>query len=142
MRPRFRPGPTVQGRGTAWRAVWALIILSVLAAGAVHHRSFLADDTLISLRYAERFLAGDGLTWNDGERVEGYSNLLWILLCTVPGVFGADLIAVSRILGVLGMAAAAMALFAEMLRRRVVAAGLPWTAATLFFVLAGPTAVW
>ena len=41
---------------------------------------WLDDDQMISMRYA-RFLAhGEGLVWNPGERVEGYSNLLWTLL--------------------------------------------------------------
>lgn len=61
-----------------------LITLSVslaLAALAVHARyymPFVADDTFISLRYAQRLLEGHGLTWTDGSpAVEGYSNLLW-----------------------------------------------------------------
>jgi arabinofuranosyltransferase len=52
---------------------------------------FFADDAFISLRYAERLLDGKGLTWNDGERVEGYSNLLWVLVVALFGKFGMDL---------------------------------------------------
>ncbi|MGC8201946.1 hypothetical protein ACP2AV_04495 [Aliiroseovarius sp. PTFE2010] len=43
-------------------------------------RQFFHDDAFISLRYA-RHLALDGeLAWNLGERVEGYTNLLHVLL--------------------------------------------------------------
>jgi arabinofuranosyltransferase len=63
---------------------------------------FISDDALISLRYAHRFIHGLGLTWNDGERVEGYSNLLWVLLSSALGAVGIDLVVSLRILGMIG----------------------------------------
>jgi arabinofuranosyltransferase len=39
-----------------------------------------SDDAYISYRYARNLAAGLGLTFNPGERVEGYSNLLYVLL--------------------------------------------------------------
>lgn len=62
---------------------------------------FISDDSLISLRYAQRFIEGKGLSWNDGHPVEGYSNLLWILGISFLGKFGIDLILSARILGIL-----------------------------------------
>ncbi|MCB8961987.1 MAG: hypothetical protein H6651_16850 [Ardenticatenales bacterium] len=41
---------------------------------------WLDDDQMISMRYARNLAHGHGLVWNPGERVEGYSNLLWTLL--------------------------------------------------------------
>ena len=38
----------------------------------------ISDDAYISFRYVDRFLDGKGLTFNDGEKVEGFSNPLWI----------------------------------------------------------------
>jgi arabinofuranosyltransferase len=38
------------------------------------------DDAYISFRYLDNWLGGDGLVFNPGQRVEGYSNLLWIVL--------------------------------------------------------------
>ncbi|HXB98738.1 MAG TPA: hypothetical protein VNZ54_11840 [bacterium] len=38
---------------------------------------WLEDDAMVSMRYAERWAAGQGPTWSDGARVEGYSNFLW-----------------------------------------------------------------
>ncbi|MEO6596774.1 MAG: hypothetical protein ABIP94_18665 [Planctomycetota bacterium] len=61
---------------------------------------WIADDTFISLRFAERLLAGHGLTWTDGERVEGYSNLLWVLLTAGLGALGCDWVAAVRGLGI------------------------------------------
>jgi hypothetical protein len=42
-------------------------------------RVWLCDDAFISFRYAEHLVNGFGLVFNPGERVEGYTNLLWTL---------------------------------------------------------------
>jgi len=40
----------------------------------------LFDDGMVSMRYAKNFAHGFGLVWNaGGDRVEGYTNLLWVL---------------------------------------------------------------
>ncbi len=40
----------------------------------------LFDDAMVSMRYAKNFAEGHGLVWNPGaERVEGYTNPLWVL---------------------------------------------------------------
>lgn len=44
---------------------------------------YIPDDAYISFRYAQNLSSGDGLTFNPGERVEGYSNFLWILACAL-----------------------------------------------------------
>lgn len=62
---------------------------------------FFADDSLITIRYAQRLIDGHGLTWTDGIRVEGYSNLLWVLILAFFGKLGANMILVARLLGVL-----------------------------------------
>jgi hypothetical protein len=39
----------------------------------------LFDDAMISMRYAKNLASGEGLVWNPGgERVEGFSNPLWV----------------------------------------------------------------
>lgn len=68
--------------------------------GCFYYYPFFSDDSLISLRYAQRFIEGKGLTWNDGHPVEGYSNLLWVLGVSILGKLGMDLILAARILGV------------------------------------------
>ena len=40
----------------------------------------LFDDAMISMRYAWNFSHGNGLVWNLGERVEGYTNFLMTLI--------------------------------------------------------------
>ncbi|WP_066435890.1 hypothetical protein [Chryseobacterium sp. CCH4-E10] len=77
--------------------VFSLVIFSL---GCYYYYPFLSDDSLISLRYAQRFINGKGLTWNDGHPVEGYSNLLWILIISLLGKLGMNLILAARILGI------------------------------------------
>jgi arabinofuranosyltransferase len=110
--------------------------LAVLALHAAHYLPFIADDALISLRYADRLLAGHGLTWTAGEPVEGYSNLLWLLACAGLGALGIDLIDAVRILGLAGMGGAIVAL-AWAFRSPAATLG-----GGLFFALSGPIAVW
>lgn len=40
----------------------------------------LFDDAMISMNYARNLAQGEGLVWSPGERVEGYSNLLWVII--------------------------------------------------------------
>ena len=74
---------------------WLLLLLAFapLAVLFVWHARlyyWLCDDAYISFRYARNLLAGHGLVYNPGERVEGYTNFLWVL----------ELAAAWRVLGV------------------------------------------
>lgn len=91
---------------------------------------FFSDDAFISLRYARRLLDGGGLTWTDGERVEGYSNLLWVLACAGLGGLGIDLVAAARALGIAGTTAA-IAAVPWLLRPRSLAEAWPALAGAL-----------
>jgi hypothetical protein len=57
----------------------ALLLLLVFIWN-VKRESFLGDDCFISFRYAQHLAEGQGLAWNPGERVEGYTNFLWVIL--------------------------------------------------------------
>ena len=62
--------------------------LALLMAHA-HHYMFLTDDAFISFRYARNFAHGHGLVFNPGfERVEGYSNFLWVMLLSAFDALG------------------------------------------------------
>ena len=80
-----------------------LAFTAVLILNALFYLPFLSDDALISMRYSVRLADGDGLTWTDGPAVEGYSNLLWVLL-TAAGVFaGISGVITVRLLGIISM---------------------------------------
>lgn len=44
---------------------------------------WVTDDAFISFRYARNLVEGLGLVFNEGERVEGYSNFLWTMWAAV-----------------------------------------------------------
>jgi len=123
-------------------AIW-LLATGLLVLHAWTYMPFIADDSLISLRYADRLLHGLGLTWTDGPRVEGYSNLLWVLACALMGKLGFDLIDGARILGLLGMSAAiAAVVYAYRPKSKNLSNILPPLAAGLVLALSGTIAVW
>src|SRR5262245_39728004 len=70
---------------------------------------FLSDDALISLRYVQNWVRGSGLVWNAGERVEGYSNLLWIVGIAGLHRLGIDPIDSARVLAALSGALSVLA---------------------------------
>ena len=44
---------------------------------------YVVDDVFINLRYARHLLEGEGLVFNPGERVEGYTNITIVLLLKI-----------------------------------------------------------
>jgi len=65
--------------------LWGLIYIYHSSFIAIDGRRYfsLFDDAMISMRYAWNFSHGLGLVWNQGERVEGYTNLLMVLLMSI-----------------------------------------------------------
>jgi len=60
-----------------------LVAVVAMLAAQVFLWSHITDDAYIDFRYATRFAQGEGLTFNPAERVEGFSNPLWVLLLTL-----------------------------------------------------------
>jgi len=81
-------GPEHPPQAERWARVRRLAAPAVGLVGAVlasalswrwfveYHRN-VVDDALISMVYARRLALGDGLVFNPGERIEGYTNFLW-----------------------------------------------------------------
>ncbi len=65
------------------------IALAVLAVVLVR-TAWVCDDAYITFRTVDNFLAGHGLVWNVGERVQAYSHPLWLLLLISGCSTGAD----------------------------------------------------
>ena len=57
-----------------------LILLCIVFIVICNNNRFIQDDAFISFRYVQNFVDGHGLVFNIGERVEGYTNLLWVLI--------------------------------------------------------------
>jgi len=126
-----------------WAVFAAMLSLAALAAHAWSYLPFISDDALISLRYAQRLLQGKGLTWTEGQPVEGYSNLLWTLMVALLGWLGIDLIDAARILGLLGMGSVVVIAVWWYTSRYESPEKWPSLAFGLFFYCgAAPIAVW
>ena len=67
---------------------------------------FYQDDAFISYRYVANYLDGHGLVFNEGERVEGYTNFGWVLFLLLWCVLGLGYMAVSKLFGIFLAAAA------------------------------------
>lgn len=80
----------------------------VLWQAVAWNSDFLHDDAYITLRYAQNWLAGNGISWNPGDRVEGYTNFLQLVLVGGLGAAGVGLVDATRVvagaawLGLLG----------------------------------------
>lgn len=80
------------------------LLIAALALYAAHLAvlgDYVVDDSYISYRYAENLAAGSGLVFNEGERVEGYSNLTWVLLLAAADRLGFPVPESARVLGIL-----------------------------------------
>ncbi len=92
--------------------------------------SWLSDDAFISFRYAQNLVAGYGLVYNPGERVEGYTNFLYTLLAALLLWLGGEPVLWSYLLGV------ALALLLLLLTYALAThlIGLPWGLVAALFV--------
>ncbi len=82
--------------------VVSVLLLALAAGGLVVHAlfyPFITDDAYISFRYSHNLAYHGELTFNLGERVEGYTNFLWTFLLGILLKLGLRPDAMSRILG-------------------------------------------
>jgi len=84
-----RSGPSLPAVAFAITLGLILALQGALAARC----AFVTDDAFITFRYAERLAAGDGIAYNPPpfRSVEGYSELLWMLLLAGAGRLGASI---------------------------------------------------
>jgi hypothetical protein len=68
----------------AWGAHFIQLASFRSSDGRAHYLLF--DDAMISMRYAWNVTHGRGLVWNPGERVEGFTNPLMVLVMTLPAL--------------------------------------------------------
>ncbi len=83
----------------------SLVVVSLLWALKL---DFLSDDAFITFRYARNLASGQGLVYNPGERVEGYTNFLEVVILAGLHRLGADLVEAGRGLGLASAAGAVL----------------------------------
>ncbi|MEM6675667.1 MAG: hypothetical protein AAF726_22640 [Planctomycetota bacterium] len=122
-----------------------LLLLTAVGAVVLVVRAwsfgFLADDAFITLRYLRNLLEGEGLVFNPGERVEGYTNFGWLLALAPFGAAGADLVLAARVLGVV-CGAGVLFVVAGGARRMSGDSSFAAPVAVLLVVASAPSACW
>jgi arabinofuranosyltransferase len=66
-------------------------VASLAALLLAASRSWICDDAYICFRYADNLVKGGGLVFNQGERVEGFTNLSWTLFSALGLYLGIPL---------------------------------------------------
>jgi arabinofuranosyltransferase len=90
----------VKGRWGLAEAV-LYVVCAVTAWGA----RFVQDDAFITYRYARNLARGNGLVFNEGEKVEGYTNFLWTAMHWLPEKLGWSTPIFSQLVGIAMMLA-------------------------------------
>lgn len=98
------------------------------------------DDAYISYRYAQNLMAGNGLVFNPGQQVEGYSNFLYVLLIAPAFLFtdGLMIYFYASLINVLAAAIASLVLYNYIRKKTPQYAFI----AGLMFILYPPLWVW
>jgi arabinofuranosyltransferase len=97
-----------------WLPVCAALV--IFCAHAWRYSFYALDDSFISFRYAANWANGLGPIYNAGERVDGYTSFLWVVLLAGARRLGLDLVAAAHIMGFV-FGALALALAGWMLTR-------------------------
>jgi arabinofuranosyltransferase len=84
--------------------------LALVLVAVVVRCAWVSDDAYISFRTVDNLVNGYGLTWNVGERVQAFTNPLWVLLLSAAYAATGEIYFTSIALSVLLTAAAALVL--------------------------------
>ncbi len=78
---------------------------AILGLGLTFRYRWICDDAFITFRYSRNLARGLGPVFNVEEKVEGYTNFLWMLLMSIPEYFHLNVISVAIFLGIIFYAA-------------------------------------
>ncbi len=78
----------LKGKYFIFSLYWVIVLYIFL--NHFNKINFIQDDAYTSLRYVKNFVYGNGLVFNIGEKVEGYTNFLWVIL--LSGIYQAGLL--------------------------------------------------
>jgi arabinofuranosyltransferase len=123
------------------RFVAVSTVIGIAAGNALLFRTN-AEDAFITYRYASNLADGHGPVFNIGERVEGYSNFLWmILLAGTRAITGAGIESIARTFGLLAALATVYLTYRVTLSLTDRSVGLALLA-TLLLACSGPFAAY
>jgi len=121
------------------RAAAVVLACALFLACAWSFRSSVIDDAYIVFRYADHVVLGLGPVFNPGERVEGFSSPLWLVLMILARSAG---ISGESAVTIFGSAAGVAAIVGTWAAARRVADGWPAVAAAALVALHPAHALW
>ena len=83
----------------AFRSLVILVISLSCYAYFAYEFNFIQDDAYISYRYVDNYINGQGLVYNIGERIEGFTNFGWVIYLLFMAGLGLNFITVSKLTG-------------------------------------------
>lgn len=85
--------------GARWiHGALAVLVVAAFAVNFARHH-LMIDDGYIAFRYSRNLVEGHGLVFNVGERVEGYTQFLWVMLVAGGMAAGLQPETVAAVLG-------------------------------------------
>ncbi len=88
-----------------WKLLAGILLFACIYAGELAYIFSLTpdpcEDAYITFRFSKNLADGNGPVFNPGERVEGYSNPLWMFSIAMARKLGLDMVNYSRMAGAL-----------------------------------------
>src|SRR3990172_669114 len=80
-----------------------LLIITTLLVNILSFWVYINDDAYITFRYSKNLSSGNGPVYNIGERVEGYTDFLWMLILSAGFLFypAIDIALLGKVIGTL-----------------------------------------
>lgn len=91
--------------------ILAALLIIVILLIHISQYIFMTDDSFISFRYAKNLASRNGLVFNIGEKVEGYTNFLWVIMLSIFSIIGIPPESIANILSIALSVALMLALF-------------------------------
>lgn len=125
------------------RRVFVLVFLLLLLGGMFNSAARPVDDAYITYRYAENLVEGNGLAYNVGTRVEGYTSIAQVLIAALFRLAGKQFVIFgTMMLGVIAWALAIALLWQFMRRQRQGELDRPDWFLILYLAFCHPAVIW
>src|SRR5947208_3425636 len=95
--------PSFSSRNSSYFPMIGALVFIIGLYQAITLR-WVSDDAFITFRYVQNFVAGNGIVYNIGEYVEGYTHFLWLLTLSGAKFIGFDPVNASICFGIVAYA--------------------------------------
>jgi arabinofuranosyltransferase len=81
------------------RIIWLSLILLMAGLHLLYYAGWTHDDPYITFRYVENVASGKGFVFNEGDKLEGYSNFLFLIMLLPFKIIGMNLLGAAKLMG-------------------------------------------